>query len=134
MNRDHFVECKEFAININGLNILILKVMFCYSELLYGVNIVIFRLLIPICCIFLGTLIDGKPIVDLPPKTIQLTKVDFSIEERSFYKKLEADSRSQFKVCLLFNLYYSFCIRCNELMVLFFLLNGIPFLPFASKI
>ncbi|KAK7343294.1 hypothetical protein VNO77_11934 [Canavalia gladiata] len=44
-----------------------------------------------------GTLIDGKPIITLPPKTIQLSKVDFSIEERAFYTKLEADSRTQFK-------------------------------------
>ena len=48
----------------------------------------------------LGTLIDGVPIVDLPPKTIQLNKVDFSIEERAFYTKLEADSQTQFKVDL----------------------------------
>lgn len=45
-----------------------------------------------------GTLLDGKPIINLPPKTINLSKVDFSVEERSFYTKLEADSRSQFKV------------------------------------
>ncbi|XP_028767009.1 helicase-like transcription factor CHR28 [Neltuma alba] len=44
-----------------------------------------------------GTLIDGEPIVNLPTKTIQLNKVDFSIEERAFYTKLEADSRTQFK-------------------------------------
>ncbi|KAJ4917660.1 SNF2 domain-containing protein / helicase domain-containing protein / zinc finger protein-related [Raphanus sativus] len=44
-----------------------------------------------------GTLLDGKPIINLPPKTINLSKVDFSVEERSFYTKLEADSRSQFK-------------------------------------
>ncbi|KAK7270127.1 hypothetical protein RIF29_23047 [Crotalaria pallida] len=43
------------------------------------------------------TLIDGKPIINLPPKKIELTKVDFSSEERAFYTKLEADSRSQFK-------------------------------------
>ncbi|XP_050893023.1 helicase-like transcription factor CHR28 isoform X3 [Lathyrus oleraceus] len=43
------------------------------------------------------TLLDGKPIVTLPPKSINLSKVDFSCEERAFYKKLEADSRSQFK-------------------------------------
>ncbi|KAI7995615.1 Helicase-like transcription factor CHR28 [Camellia lanceoleosa] len=43
------------------------------------------------------TLIDGEPIIRLPPKTIHLTKVDFSPEERAFYAKLEADSRSQFK-------------------------------------
>ncbi|KAL5066772.1 hypothetical protein RYX36_017659 [Vicia faba] len=44
-----------------------------------------------------GTLLDGKPIITLPPKTINLSKVNFSHEERAFYKKLEADSRSQFK-------------------------------------
>ncbi|XP_052204701.1 helicase-like transcription factor CHR28 isoform X2 [Diospyros lotus] len=44
-----------------------------------------------------GTLIDGEPIICLPPKTIHLSKVDFSIEERTFYAKLEADSRLQFK-------------------------------------
>ncbi|XAR53171.1 DNA helicase [Bertholletia excelsa] len=44
-----------------------------------------------------GTLIDGEPIISLPPKTTCLTKVDFSAEERAFYLKLEADSRSQFK-------------------------------------
>ncbi|EOA39090.1 hypothetical protein CARUB_v10011822mg [Capsella rubella] len=44
-----------------------------------------------------GTLLDGQPIINLPPKTINLSKVDFSVEERSFYCKLESDSRSQFK-------------------------------------
>ncbi|KAE8100827.1 hypothetical protein FH972_018678 [Carpinus fangiana] len=44
-----------------------------------------------------GTLIDGEPIIKLPPKTIHLTKVDFSTEERDFYTKLEADSCSRFK-------------------------------------
>uniref|UniRef100_A0A1J3JUT9 Putative SWI/SNF-related matrix-associated actin-dependent regulator of chromatin subfamily A member 3-like 2 n=1 Tax=Noccaea caerulescens TaxID=107243 RepID=A0A1J3JUT9_NOCCA len=44
-----------------------------------------------------GTLLDGKPIIYLPPKKLNLSKVDFSVEERSFYVKLEADSRSQFK-------------------------------------
>ncbi|KAG4984687.1 hypothetical protein JHK87_029436 [Glycine soja] len=44
-----------------------------------------------------GTLLDGKPIINLPPKTIELSKVDFSIEERAFYTKLESDSRLQFK-------------------------------------
>ncbi|XP_020534009.1 helicase-like transcription factor CHR28 isoform X2 [Jatropha curcas] len=44
-----------------------------------------------------GTLIDGQPIINLPPKTISLTKVDFSTEERAFYTRLEADSRSKFK-------------------------------------
>ncbi|KAG2315951.1 hypothetical protein Bca52824_019073 [Brassica carinata] len=43
------------------------------------------------------TLLDGQPIINLPPKTINLSKVDFSVEERSFYTKLEAESQSQFK-------------------------------------
>ncbi|KAM7463253.1 hypothetical protein LguiA_031374 [Lonicera macranthoides] len=44
-----------------------------------------------------GTLIDGEPIINLPPKTIHLDKVDFSAKERAFYSKLETDSRTQFK-------------------------------------
>nr|VDC94027.1 unnamed protein product [Brassica oleracea] len=43
------------------------------------------------------TLLDGQPIINLPPKKINLRRVDFSVDERSFYKKLEADSQSQFK-------------------------------------
>ncbi|WOL12968.1 helicase-like transcription factor CHR28 isoform X1 [Canna indica] len=45
-----------------------------------------------------GTKIDGKPIITLPPKTVTLKKVDFSEEERTFYTRLEAESREQFKV------------------------------------
>ncbi|GAA0169956.1 hypothetical protein LIER_24330 [Lithospermum erythrorhizon] len=44
-----------------------------------------------------GTLIDGEPIINLPPKIIHLKKVEFTREERAFYKKLEADSRTQFE-------------------------------------
>lgn len=44
-----------------------------------------------------GTLLDGKPIITLPPKTVELSKVDFSIEERAFYTQLESDSRVKFK-------------------------------------
>ncbi|GAA0163227.1 hypothetical protein LIER_19142 [Lithospermum erythrorhizon] len=44
-----------------------------------------------------GTLIDGEPIITLPPKIINLEKVEFTPEERAFYKKLESDSRTQFK-------------------------------------
>nr|GMD36140.1 helicase-like transcription factor CHR28 isoform X1 [Ipomoea batatas] len=44
-----------------------------------------------------GTLIEGQPIINLPPKTIHLKKVAFSAEERAFYNRLEAVSRSQFK-------------------------------------
>ncbi|XP_073149458.1 helicase-like transcription factor CHR28 isoform X2 [Henckelia pumila] len=43
-----------------------------------------------------GTLIDGEPIINLPPKTIEMKKVDFSQEERDFYCRLEAESRAQF--------------------------------------
>ncbi|KAJ6739799.1 TRANSCRIPTION TERMINATION FACTOR 2-RELATED, partial [Salix purpurea] len=45
----------------------------------------------------IATLIDGQPIINLPPKSICLSKVDFSAEERAFYTRLEADSRSKFK-------------------------------------
>ncbi|KAF8409328.1 hypothetical protein HHK36_005403 [Tetracentron sinense] len=44
-----------------------------------------------------GTLLDGEPIITLPPKSIELKKVEFSKEERDFYSRLEADSRAQFK-------------------------------------
>ncbi|KAK8642132.1 hypothetical protein V6N13_011491 [Hibiscus sabdariffa] len=44
-----------------------------------------------------GTLLDGKPIINLPPKVIELKKVEFTEEERDFYSRLETDSRAQFK-------------------------------------
>ncbi|PON71009.1 Cdk-activating kinase assembly factor [Parasponia andersonii] len=44
-----------------------------------------------------GTLLDGEPIITLPPKSVELKKVDFSKEERDFYSRLEADSRAQFE-------------------------------------
>lgn len=44
-----------------------------------------------------GTLLDGEPIISLPPKSVELRKVEFSQEERDFYSKLEADSRAQFQ-------------------------------------
>lgn len=49
---------------------------------------------------FFGTCtsIDGKPKTDLPPKTIELTTVDFSTQERDFYIKIDVELRSQFKV------------------------------------
>ncbi|XP_057513282.1 helicase-like transcription factor CHR28 isoform X1 [Actinidia eriantha] len=43
-----------------------------------------------------GTLLDGEPIINLPPKSVELKKVDFTKEERDFYCRLEADSRAQF--------------------------------------
>ncbi|URE25963.1 SNF2 family N-terminal domain [Musa troglodytarum] len=45
-----------------------------------------------------GTMINGEPIITLPPKIVTLKKVDFSEEERAFYINLEAESREQFKV------------------------------------
>ncbi|KAK2644149.1 hypothetical protein Ddye_019344 [Dipteronia dyeriana] len=45
-----------------------------------------------------GTLLDGQPIINLPPKVIELKKVEFSDEERKFYSQLEIDSRDQFQV------------------------------------
>lgn len=68
------------------------KVVSC----VYSKHFSCLALIIIIHCV--GTLIDGTPIINLPPKTICLSKVDFSSEERAFYSKLEADSRSQFKV------------------------------------
>ncbi|WCJ26979.1 SNF2 domain-containing protein / helicase domain-containing protein / zinc finger protein-related [Euphorbia peplus] len=44
-----------------------------------------------------ATKLDGEPIINLPPKTIELRKVDFTDEERDFYTRLEADSRDQFR-------------------------------------
>jgi len=45
-----------------------------------------------------GAFIDGKPIVNLPPRIVNLQQSEFSLEERSFYSNLEADSRAQFQV------------------------------------
>ncbi|KAI3817046.1 hypothetical protein L1987_10833 [Smallanthus sonchifolius] len=44
-----------------------------------------------------GTLIDGMPIGNIPPLNIELTMVDFSPEERTFYLMLEAELCSRFK-------------------------------------
>ncbi|CAN6481877.1 unnamed protein product [Victoria cruziana] len=44
-----------------------------------------------------GTFIDGEPIINLPPKSVCLKKVKFSLEERIFYSNLEAESRLEFK-------------------------------------
>jgi SNF2 family DNA or RNA helicase len=47
---------------------------------------------------YVETMINGKPIINLPPKIINLEKVDFTKEERAFYMTLEERSRQQFKV------------------------------------
>ncbi|XP_042519799.1 helicase-like transcription factor CHR28 [Macadamia integrifolia] len=65
-----------------------------------------------------GTLIDGQPIINLPPKSIELKKVDFSKEEREFYSRLEADSRAQFKVYAAAG-----TVRQNYVNILFMLLR-----------
>lgn len=63
----------------------------------------------------IGTLIDGEPIINLPPKTIEMKKVDFSQEERDFYCRLEAESRAQFAVCfLLFQLDFIIIFHCSS--------------------
>lgn len=41
------------------------------------------------------TMIDGKPILELPPKTIEKVHVLFSPEEQTFYDELEANSQKQ---------------------------------------
>lgn len=45
-----------------------------------------------------ASFIDGKPIVNLPPRIVNLQESEFSLEERLFYSNLEADSRAQFQV------------------------------------
>jgi len=44
------------------------------------------------------TLLDGEPIIKIPPKTIQLSKIDFTKEERAFYLRLEENSHQTLKV------------------------------------
>ncbi|KAM0894324.1 hypothetical protein ACQ4PT_024505 [Festuca glaucescens] len=43
------------------------------------------------------TLLDGEPIIKIPPKTIALKKINFTQEERYFYLALEEGSRQKFK-------------------------------------
>jgi hypothetical protein len=50
------------------------------------------------CHLDAASLIDGQPIVKLPPRIVKLKQAEFSLEERSFYTKLEAESRAQFQV------------------------------------
>ncbi|MQL77029.1 hypothetical protein Taro_009430 [Colocasia esculenta] len=64
-----------------------------------------------------ATLIDGEPIIRLPPKVIFLKKICFSPDEREFYSNLEADSRQKFKVMSMHPVIHMFrsqvhC-RCN---------------------
>ena len=59
-------------------------------------------------------MLDGKPIISLPPKTVSLKTVDFTSEERNFYNTLEVESREQFKVCS------HFTVLVNSLSYMFF--------------
>ncbi|KAJ7563651.1 hypothetical protein O6H91_03G118800 [Diphasiastrum complanatum] len=45
-----------------------------------------------------ATIIDGEPIVQLPPRIVSLKQIDFTDEERVFYNKLEIESRQKFQV------------------------------------
>ncbi|KAL6844541.1 hypothetical protein ACP4OV_026214 [Aristida adscensionis] len=42
-------------------------------------------------------LLDGERIIELPPKTIQLNRIDFTDEERAFYLSLEKDTRQKIR-------------------------------------
>lgn len=78
--------------------IIIFKV-FQYMPLsLSFVLVVIYIINILVIVVHTETLIDGEPILKLPPKTIQLSKIDFTPEERAFYLTLEEGSRQKFKV------------------------------------
>ncbi len=39
------------------------------------------------------TIVDGKPILDLPKKTVQLETLTFSKEEKKVYEAMEKDGR-----------------------------------------
>jgi hypothetical protein len=56
-------------------------------------------------------LLDGEPIINIPPKTIQLSKIDFTKEERAFYLYLEESSCQKLKVVSSLHSQFSlFCI------------------------
>ena len=41
-------------------------------------------------------MLDGKPLITLPSKTVNLRKLEFGIEERAIYKMVEAKSQQIF--------------------------------------
>ena len=45
---------------------------------------------------FLKQLLDGRPLVELPSKTVELCKLGFSQEERDIYKMVETKSQAIF--------------------------------------
>ncbi|CAL5070161.1 unnamed protein product [Urochloa decumbens] len=44
-------------------------------------------------------LLDGEPIIKIPPKTVHMSKIDFTKEERAFYLYLEENSRQKLRGC-----------------------------------
>lgn len=54
----------------------------------------------------LGTILDGEPIIKLPPKTIELKRLDFTMEERNSYNALEAEYKVVFAVSSFFEIAY----------------------------
>lgn len=42
------------------------------------------------------TVIEGRPIIDLPARIVRLSQADFTAEERGFYDTLERESRQKF--------------------------------------
>ncbi len=43
-------------------------------------------------------MIDGEPVVKLPPRELSLVKQQFSKQEQSFYAQLQKESAAKFKV------------------------------------
>ena len=43
-----------------------------------------------------NTKLDGKPLIDLPEKVVELTRLIFSEEERSVYTQVETRTQNQF--------------------------------------
>lgn len=44
------------------------------------------------------TIIDGRPLLSLPEKRIELTTLTFSKQEEEFYQQLEAEAKTEFQV------------------------------------
>ncbi len=44
-------------------------------------------------------MIDGEPVVKLPPRELSLVKQQFSKQEQTFYAELQKESAAKFKVC-----------------------------------
>ena len=64
-----------------------------------------------------ATLIDGRPIVDLPPRTVEIREVAFDESERDFYSALENNA------CTLFNTFVKAGWKANYFHILVLLLK-----------